>query len=224
VRREDVAAGGGLARFAIAEFVLAHGRADALQREERRVALVHVADGRLDADGVQGAQAADAEQDLLSNPHLAVAAVEARSDAAQLGRVFGQVGVEQVEFDAAHIDEPDLDSEGVRAEVDADLAGLALFVLDERGGPLVDVVHGIAFELPAIFGELLGEVALPIRQADADQRNAEIRSGLQVVAGQHAQAAGVDRHALVQAELGGEIGDRGVVCAVLVVNQVRLFM
>ena len=68
----------------------------------------------------------------------------------------------------------------------------------------VDVV----LVLPAVAIEPLPEVALVVVQADADERNAEVRRALDVVAGEDAEAAGVDRQRFVQAELGGEVGDR----------------
>ncbi len=51
------------------------------------------------------------------------------------------------------------------------------------------------------------EVALRIHEADADERHAEIAGFLAVIAGQHAEAAGVDRQRLVQRELRGEVRD-----------------
>ena len=59
--------------------------AHALDAEEAGVALVHVEHLGLDADGGERLHAADAEQDLLAQPVLAVAAVEAVGDGA-LGR------------------------------------------------------------------------------------------------------------------------------------------
>jgi hypothetical protein len=54
----------------------------------------------------------------------------------------------------------------------------------------------------------LPEVALVVVEDDADQRDAEIRRRLDVVAGQDAEAAGIDRQRFVQPELGGEVGHR----------------
>ena len=56
--------------------------------------------------------------------------------------------------------------------------------------------------------EVLAEIALVVEQSDGHQRHAEAAGALDVVAGQDAEAAGVDRHRFVDAELGGEIGDR----------------
>ena len=76
----------------------------------------------------------------------------------------------------------------------------------ERQG--VEIVDGIAFLLPAVGVQILPEVALLVEQADADQRIVLVAGGLQVVAGEDAQAAGIDRQALGEAVLGGEIGDQ----------------
>ncbi len=62
--------------------------------------------------------------------------------------------------------------------------------------------------LPAVAVEPLPEVALVVVETDADQRNAEVGRALDVVAGEDAEAARVNRNRLVQAELGGEVGDR----------------
>ena len=62
--------------------------------------------------------------------------------------------------------------------------------------------------LPAVDVEPLPEIALVVVEADADERDAEVGRALDVVAGQDAEAAGVDRQRLVQAELGREVGHR----------------
>ena len=66
----------------------------------------------------------------------------------------------------------------------------------------------VVLVLPAVAIEPLPEVALVVVQPDADQRHAEIGRRLDVIAGEDAEAAGVDRQRLVQAELGGEVRDR----------------
>ena len=71
----------------------------------------------------------------------------------------------------------------------------------------VRVERWVALLLPAVGVEALAEVALGVEQADADERQAEVGGGLQVVAGEDAEAAGVLRQRLGDAELGGEVGD-----------------
>ena len=52
------------------------------------------------------------------------------------------------------------------------------------------------------------EVALRVHEADADERHAEVARLLAVIAGEHAEAAGVNRQRLMQREFGGEVRDR----------------
>ena len=85
---------------------------------------------------------------------------------------------------------------------------LALGVLHRLNGQRVEIVIGIAFLLPAVGIQILPEVALLIEQADADQREVQIAGGFQMIAGEDAQAAGIDGQALGEAVLGGEIGDQ----------------
>ena len=73
----------------------------------------------------------------------------------------------------------------------------------------MEVVDRIRFLLPSRLVEILAEVTLLIEQPNADQRHAQIAGGLQVVAGQNAQAAGEDRKTFGQAEFGREVCDQG---------------
>ena len=82
--------------------------ADALEAEEAGVALVGVEHLGVDAERVERPHAADAEEDLLAQAVLGVAAVEPVGDLAQVVGVLVDVGVEQVERDAADVGPPDL--------------------------------------------------------------------------------------------------------------------
>jgi hypothetical protein len=71
------------------------------------------------------------------------------------------------------------------------------------------VQRRVVLLLPAVQGQRLAEVTGPVEQPDADQRHAEVGRRLEVVAGQHAEAAGVVRQHLAHAELHREVADRG---------------
>ena len=71
----------------------------------------------------------------------------------------------------------------------------------------VRVEPGEAFFLVAVGVEPLAEVALGVQQADGDERQAEIRGRLQVVAGEYAETTAVLRQRLGEPELGREVGD-----------------
>ena len=58
--------------------------------------------------------------------------------------------------------------------------------------------------------DALAEVALAVQQADRGQRQRPVGGLLEDVAGQRAEAAGVDRQRAVHAVLGAEVGDRAV--------------
>ena len=148
----------------------------------------------------QRADAADAEHELLAEPQLAVAAVErARDRAAGLG-VAVDVGVEQVEARAADIGPPDLRRDLLARELDPDLERRAILgVALERHRQPFRVVGGIALDLVARDIEVLAKVPVAVEEADADERHAELGGRLQMVAGEHAEAARVDGQALVHA-------------------------
>ncbi len=55
--------------------------------------------------------------------------------------------------------------------------------------------------------DVLLVIAVSIEQADGDERNAEVGSAFQVVAGEDTQPAGIDRDGFVKGELGTEVGD-----------------
>ena len=196
-----------------------HAGADGFEDGEAAVAFVEMENAGRDAHGLERAEAADAEQQLLADAGAGVAAVEARGGLAVFRGVAGDVGVEQEEIAAADLDLPDLGANGSAAGVDFDHDGLAVEPDGGLHGELVDVGLEVLFLLPALFVEVLQEVALAVEEADADEGNVEIGGALDVVAGEDAEAAGVDGQRLVDAELRGEVGDRaraedaGVGCA-----------
>src|SRR5437762_796366 len=58
----------------------------------------------------------------------------------------------------------------------------------------------VMLDLPVVRVEPLLEVAAAVEEADADERDAELRRGLEIVAGENAEPPGVDGKALVEPE------------------------
>ena len=192
-----------------AEFAVAHIDAHLLEREKGGVAFVHVEDGGLEAHRLQGAHAADAEHDLLADAGIDIAAVERIGDIAILRQnIFGDVGIEQIERDAAHVEPPDLNVDLAGGQPDGDLKVLPGGVLNGHERQRVEVVDGIALLLPSIGIEVLAEVTLLVEQTQADQRIVLIAGRFQMVAREHAQAAGIDRQAFGESVFGGKVGHR----------------
>ena len=80
----------------------------------------------------------------------------------------------------------------------------------ERQRRVARIDRRILGHLLPIAVDALVEIALAIKQPHGDERQAQVARGLAVVAGEDAQAARVDRKALMQAELGAEVGDQVV--------------
>jgi hypothetical protein len=64
-----------------------------------------------------------------------------------------------------------------------------------------EIVRRVTLLLPALRRQILAEIAFLIQQSHPDQRDAQIAGGLEVVAGEDAEPARVNRQGLGQAEL-----------------------
>ncbi len=123
--------------------------ADALEHDEAGVAFVQVKHAGADAECLQRAHAADAEDDFLLDARFAIAAVQPRRQLAIPRRVLFEIRVEQIQPHAAETDTPDRHEHGAFAERHRGDARLAIGQqrpLDGRIGPIEALV---AFFLPA---------------------------------------------------------------------------
>src|SRR5262249_17861141 len=123
--------------------------------------------------------------------------------------IFGDVAIEKVEAHPADFDAPDLEPDLTGRKLDRNLEIITRGVANRDHREREEIVDRIALLLPAIGVQVLTEVAVLIEQTDADQRNGAIAGGLQVVAGEDAEATRVDWEALGEAVFGGEVGDQG---------------
>ena len=215
VRREDGGRAQTLERLVLVDALVLDELAQPFELEECRMAFVEVEDGRLEPELAQHADAADAEHDLLAEPVLAVAAVERVGDVARPVGISLDLRVEEVERHAADLRAPDAEPHRDELAVARSRAATFGAIGTSSSGQPARVVPRIALDLAVALVEPLPEVAAAVVEADADERNAELGRRLQVVAGEHAEAAGVDRQPLVEAELGREVGDEHVVRAVV---------
>ena len=174
------------------------------------MALVHVHHVRLSVgwqNGAEGAQAANAQNDLLTNARVLVAAVEVAGDPAIVLTVLGQIRIQQVQRHATHSGDPHAGVYGAarKRHVDHNWRALRVEHRAHRHGVRIETIVGLA--LVARVVDHLAEVAVPIHQPDGDERQTKVAGGLEVVAGQHAEAARVDRQRLGNREFGAEVGD-----------------
>ena len=180
------------------------------------MALVHVEDVRIRYALDRGVDpnrpdTADTGQQLLFDPVFLIAAVQPIGDVAQIVVVLRDVGIQEQQRNSAHLGNPHPGPQHPR---------LRQGELDEHRRAVVGpgqqsqrqtlrIQRGIVLVLPAVGCQRLTEVAGAVVQADADQGQAQIRSGLEMVAGQDAQTAGIDRQHFGDAELHGEVADTG---------------
>ena len=166
---ENVAGAGGFQGLVEIELLVAHIEPDLFQGEEGGVAFIHMEHGGLESHGLQSARAADTEDDFLADPGVHVAAVEGIGDVAILGQyVVGDIGVQQVQGDAADAELPDLNEHVAGGQFDGDFEIVAVGVFHGFQRQGVKVVHGIAFLLPSVGIQKLPEIALLVEQAQAD--------------------------------------------------------
>lgn len=198
-----------------AEALLAFQFPYAFEAEEAGVPLVrveHLGRGMAGQVAVRAhrADAADAEQHLLEEAVVAAAAVEPVGHLAGGGVVVLDVGVEEQQRDPPDAGLPDVRVQRAAAgEAQGHPGRGAVGVPQEGDGELVRVEDGVVLLLPAVAGERLPEVSVPVQQPDADERDAEVAGGLEVVPGEDAEAAGVLGKSGGDAEFRGEVGDGG---------------
>ena len=193
--------------FIEGEVVALHVLTQAFQHEEGGVAFVHVPHGRRDAEGGQHAHAADAQQDFLTHAHVAVGLIEAGGDAAVVVAVLGHVGIHEVQRHAAHLQLPDAGVEGAGTEGQGDHERVALVVEHGFKGQAGGLILGVLRVLMTALVHGLLKVAVQVEEAHADEGQAFVAGGLQVVAGKDAQTAGIKLQTFMQAVFGGEVGD-----------------
>ena len=173
------------------------------QRQQRRVALIHMKDIDPVAQSAGHAQPAHAENNLLLQAVVGVAAVEVVSQPAVPAGVALQVGIEQkdghhMSVAAGHVVAPGAHRHN--AVLDRDCHPGWLLGAEIGGVPRLHF-----FGLQARGVEVLLKVALAMQQRKGNQRNAQVGGGAKRVAGQNSQAAGVGGHGWVDGNFHGEI-------------------
>jgi hypothetical protein len=141
---------------------------------------------------------------------LVAAAVELARNQAVLGDVFRHVGVEQQYRHAADGRPPDADRDIPVERRARDTHLVAIRLHRDRERRITRIDRRIRGHLLAVAIDDLVKIPLPVQQADGHERQIQIAGSLAVIACENAQAARIDREALVPSVLGTEIGDQVV--------------
>ena len=172
-----------------------HEQARVLQRRERAVPLVQVQPAPVDAGRAQRAHAAHAQQQLLADADALVAEVEPGGELAVLLGVPVDVGVEQEQLVAADGDLPDLRAQRLARQRDLDddrLAGRGQRRAWRAAAPRAS---GRIRRAASRRGRCAGGSTTRGRTGRPPPAAAQIGRALEVVAREHAEAAGIDRAA-----------------------------
>src|SRR5208282_4984757 len=182
-----------------------HATANRLENCEAAVAFVQMKHSRRDAHGSECTEAAHAQQKFLAYAGAAIAAIEARGEIAIFRRIALHIRIQQKKIAPSDLRTPDLGADRAASCLNFDHDRFAILADRRLYGALVDVRVNILFLLPAAAVETLQEVALAVEQTYADEWNVEIGRTLDVIAGQHAESAGIDGQRFVQSEFSREI-------------------
>ena len=121
--------------------------------------------------------------------------------------IVADVGVQQVERNAADVCLPDARLHGSTAHSDFNKQRRAFVCQHQFKRQFADVAFAISFLLPTLRVDALLEIAIAIKQTDSKQRQVQIACRLQMIARQNAQAAGIERQRAMDAELRTKISD-----------------
>ena len=196
-----MAAGRRLPCFGKGEIVFLHQLPDPLQCQEGGVAFIHVANCGAQAQGIQGPYAAKAQEHLLLDPQLFIAAIKLVSDISILRPVGRDVGIQQVQRHATHVGAPNLSYHRPARIPHFNRQRCTARLLFQTDGQIVKVIIRVELLLPSVRVQILAEIALLVQQPHSHQWQPQVAGRLEMVAGQDAQAAGVDTQALGQTEL-----------------------
>ena len=195
-------------RLVVRIAIAVHASANGLQCGKNRVALIEMVHARHDPHRANGLHSADTQHQFLTDANTRVAAIETAGELAIIRLVAFDIGVEEIEAHATHGHLPDLRKQRARTSVNLHRDRLPVGTqgrFDRQGlNPRLQIL----LVLVAIDVELLSKISLVIKEPHGHERNPQTAGAFDVVAGEHAQAAGVNWHRFVNPELSRKIDDR----------------
>ena len=160
----------------------------------------------IDAQCFQDAHSADAEHDLLPQALLGIVGVEPMSDRTVPRLIGFHFGIEQIDWNAANVSAPYQHMNGRFEEWDLNSKRFIVFIEHQFDGIVGAVQSLFVVFLPAIIADFLRKITAGINQTHGDHGDGKVAAFLDVVSGQHAQPAGIERERMMESVLGGKIG------------------
>ena len=162
----------------------------------------------VDPEGVQSPHPSHAQEQFLADSRPCVAAIQTRRQRRSDSLFSGTFASRRSSVVRPTPTRQTRAMQRAGGRLDRDQERLPVRTAHALDRQEVEIGVQVVLLLPPVGVERLTEVALGVKQADGDQGDPQVAGALQMIAGQHAQAARIDRQALVQPELGGEVRDR----------------
>ena len=156
------------------------------------MAFIHVYNGRLYPQGLEGTYTTNSQDDLLPEPHLTVSAVKLASGSSKFRRIGSNIGVKHIQGNSPHVNSPDQNLDRFALEVYRYAEGSAFLIPDEYNRHVCKVVGRISLHLPAVGAEVLAEIALLIQEPYAHKGDIQIAGRFKVIPCQDPQPSGVN--------------------------------
>ncbi len=188
-----------------AEAVFLHVVYEALQVEKRCMAFVGVVELAVDAEFLEHQHAADTEKVFLLDAVFPVAAIELVGDRTVKLAVHVEVGVHQVELHTAYVHTPYVGVDDAAGVGHFENHRTSVFLEYLLYGQLVEVLGLVVGYLLAVDRECLGEIAVAVEEAYCGHVHAAVGGFFYIVAGKHAEAAGIYLEAVAKTVFHREI-------------------
>ncbi len=184
-----------------------------LEVEQGCMAFVAVVELALDAEFLEHEHTADTEHVFLLDTVLPVAAVELMGNLTVKLRVHVEVGIHQIETHAAYIHTPYMAVYDTAWERHFEDGRLAVGVKHLLKGQHVEILRLVVGNLLAVHRQSLGKVSVAVEETYSGHVDTAVGGFLDIVAGEHTEAAGVDFKGVAQAVLHREVAYRGDILA-----------
>ncbi len=176
---------------------------------ECRMSFVDVADLGIRMECLDDAPAADAKHDLLHQSCLASTAIELCRYAAVGRAVERIVAVQQIELHVPDGRLPHAQMEHATRQFEPYPQPSPVLENDRLDRHHRRIIVGVELLLDAVGVDDLAKIPFLIQQPDSKRRDVEIAGRLQIIAGQDAEPAGIERQCRAETEFHAEIGNPG---------------
>src|SRR5580698_4831607 len=140
-----------------------------------------MADLGLQSQGSQEPPASNPEDQLLFQTQLRTTSVQFCRNAAEGRKVCGIVGIEQIQFDPAHLYLPDSDPQLTAWHSDGQAQPFPVWFAHRSNRQLARIVEWVQSLLVALCINFLPKIALLVEKTNSDNRDAQVACGFELI-------------------------------------------